>query len=164
MSFFSHPQVYGVRCTLFCFQFLYKFMKKLNIFKLNFRCPSVQTGTGLSVWSGKVGIEFLGLLSFICCTDEYQWKSIKTIIGLYGYRRIDKIPLADFKSCKCHPHLNGWTNAKITKSLSFSAHRHEAAEVACRVRSDPGDSLRFEWAFNTSREVLDIQQSHVRSA
>ena len=36
------------------------------------------------------------------------------------------------------------------------------SEVMCRVEATPDSQLTFHWVFNTSKEMIDIQQDQMR--
>ena len=36
------------------------------------------------------------------------------------------------------------------------------AEIGCEVVANPGTDLSFHWMFNTSQEMIDIQQAQIR--
>jgi len=48
------------------------------------------------------------------------------------------------------------------QEASYSVPLNERAEIVCQVMSDPDNDLTFHWLFNTSQEIIDIQQSQTR--
>lgn len=48
------------------------------------------------------------------------------------------------------------------QEASYRVPLNKRAEIVCQVMSDPDNDLTFHWLFNTSREIIDIQQSQTR--
>ena len=48
------------------------------------------------------------------------------------------------------------------QEIIYKVPLNKRAEIVCNVMSDPDSELTFHWLFNTSREVIDIQQSQLR--